>query len=164
MKLKKKKKKKKKKKRRSEEQERKRRPVAAAVVVKGGEGALGARKPVRGRRSASEIAGFAPCLATSLEKLVARHAAAAGRRAPPKTTTKKKTKKKKEDGEQEAEKKNNEKKMPSLSSLLACTDAVLEGRLGLPAGSLEALKADGRVREAIERAERAAAAKEEEAV
>ena len=121
------------------------RPAPAVAEEGGAEAKQKQRKPIRGRRSASEIARFAPCLATSLEKLVARHAAAGERRAAaPKKKTKKKT-----------------KRMPSLSSLLACTDAVLEGRLGLPAGSLEALKADRRVREAIERAEGAAVEKEE---
>ena len=121
------------------------RPAPAVAEEGGAEAKQKQRKPIRGRRSASEIARFAPCLATSLEKLVARHAAAGERRAAaPKKKTKKKT-----------------KRMPSLSSLLACTDAVLKGRLGLPAGSLEALKADRRVREAIERAEGAAVEKEE---
>ena len=138
--------------------------AAVAANVEGGD--TRAKKPVRGRRSASEIASFAPCLASSLEKLVARHAAAAAQRATPKKkTTKTKKKKKGEDGEQETETTTatttTRKRTPSLSSLLACTDAVLEGRLGLPVGSLEGLKADRRVREAIERAERAAAAKEE---
>ena len=126
--------------------EERRKPASAADTVIEGEG-TGVAKPIRGRRSASEIARFAPCLASSLEKLVARHAAAGERRAaaaPKKTKT------------------TTKKKMPSLSSLLACTDEVLEGRLGLPVGHLEALQADGRVREAIERAEAAAAAKEGE--
>ena len=140
------------------------RPAPAVAEEGGAEAKEKQRKPIRGRRSASEIARFAPCLATSLEKLVARHAAAGERRAAaPKKKTKKKTKEGEEDGSEEkttttAKKK---KRMPSLSSLLACTDAVLEGRLGLPAGSLEALKADRRVREAIESAEGAAVGKEE---
>lgn len=143
----------------------------SASAVKGGE-TRATNKPVKGRRSASEIAAFAPCLASSLEKLVVRHAAvSSAQRAPPKKKTAKPKSKKKKGGdgeEQETEETatataaTKKKKTPSLSSLLACTDSVLEGRLGLPLGSLEALKADGRVREAIERAERAAAAKEEE--
>ena len=145
--------------------------ASAATAVKGG-GEERAEKPIKGRRSASEIAAFAPCLASSLEKLVARHAAAASsaqRAPPPKKTKTAKPKKKKmggdgEEQETETTATKKTKKTPSLSSLLACTDAVLEGRLGLPLGSLEALKADRRVREAIEMAERAAAAKEEGAV
>ena len=99
-------------------------------------------RPIKGRRTPSEIARFAPCLASSLEKLVARHAAAA--EAPRKR----------------GNRRNN--KMPALSSLVACTDEVFEGRLGLSAGFLEGLKSSRRVREAVERAERVAASKEEE--
>lgn len=109
-----------------------------------------AEGPIRGRRSPAEIARFSPCLASSFGKLVARHAAAAeALRRDNRARRRKKQEEKK-------------KKMPSLSSLLACTDEVLEGRLGLPSGYIEKLKSSRRVMEAIERAERVAASMEEE--
>jgi len=124
-------------------------------------------QPIRGRRSASEIARFSPALATSLDRLVARHAAAEAwrrgkaaedRRSKEEEKEEKEKKGKRKSKNRSKEKKRKERRFPPLSSLLACSDAVLERRLGLEAGSLEALKGTRRVREAVERAERSAAA------
>ena len=108
-----------------------------------------------------------PTSDSSKQKMPRDVAAAAAAAAAPKTKRKTKTKNKggdEEDGSEEEKATTVTKKkkgMPPLSSLLACSDAVFEGRFDMSPGSLEALKADRRVREAIERAESAAVEKEE---